>query len=81
MYVVWLSWVSCYLMCRALLGLSYVVMCFAAAGYGDSGTEFEVEYEVNPSSISVRPQIDGVDAAPGISLTVNSGDIFIYVDS
>ena len=55
MYVVWLSWVSCYLMCRAQLGLLYVVVCFAAAGYSDSGTEFEVEYEVNPSSISVRP--------------------------
>ena len=47
MCVVWLSRVSCYLMVRALLGLWYVVVYFAATSYGDSGTEFEVEYEVN----------------------------------
>ena len=79
--MVWLSTVSCYLMFGALLGLWCVVVYFAAVGYGDNGTEFEVEYEVNLSSISIRPQIDGVDATPDISLTVVSCAIFISVDS
>ena len=79
--MVLLNRVSCYLIFRVLLGLWCVVVYFAASGYGDSGTEFEVEYEVNSSSISVRPQIDGVDATPGISLTVISGAISISVDS
>ena len=81
MCVVWLSRLSCYLIFGVLLGLWCVVVYFAAAGYGDSGTEFEVEYEINSSSISVRPQIDGVDAIPGISLTLISGAISIPVDS
>ncbi|XP_057525492.1 uncharacterized protein LOC130804877 [Amaranthus tricolor] len=81
MCVGWLSRVSCYLIFEVLLGLWCVVVYFAAAGYGDSGTEFEVEYEVNSSSIFVRPQIDDVDATPGICLTVISGAIFISVDS
>ena len=51
MCVVWLSRILCYLMFGVLLGLWCAVVYFTAAGYGDSGTEFEVEYEVNPSSI------------------------------
>ena len=47
--MVWLSWLSCYLMFGALLGLSYAVVYFVSFGYGDSGIEFEVEYEANPS--------------------------------
>ena len=81
MCVVWLSRVSCYLMFGVLLGLWSVIMYFAVADYGNRGTEFEVEYEVNPSSISVRLWIDGVDAAPNIFMTVISCAIFISMDS
>lgn len=54
----------------ALLWLWCVVLYFATAGYGECGTKFEVEYDVNPSSISVLLLIDGGDVAPGISLIV-----------
>ena len=40
-----------------------------------------MEYEFNPLSNSVRPQIDGVDAAASISLTVIFGVVFISVVS
>ena len=51
--VVWLSRVSCYLMFGVLLGLWCVVVYFTDVGYSDSGTEFEVEYDVNTTSIYV----------------------------
>ena len=65
----------------ALFRLWRTVVYFVVASFGDSGTEFEVEYEVNPSSISVQSRINGVDVAPGFTLIVISDTIFISVDS
>lgn len=65
----------------ALLWLWCVVLYFAATVYGDNGTEFEVNYEVNSSYIYVLTPIDFVYAAPGISRTMISCIVFIFVHS
>ena len=50
MCVVWLSRVSCYLMFGVLLGLWCVVVYFAAAGYGDGGTDLRWSIRLTPHS-------------------------------
>ena len=62
-------------MLGVLLGHCFGVVYFVVSSYGDSGTEFEVECEVNSSSIDVLLGIDVVDAAPGRPVQKNPTEL------
>lgn len=65
----------------ALLWLRCVVLYFTTSVYGDSGIAFEVEYEVNSSSIFVQIWINCFDSSPGISQSMIFVITFIFTNS
>lgn len=61
--------------------MSLLALYFATSVYGNSGIMSVVEDKVNSSSIFILPWIDFADATSGISWTVISNIVFIFVDS